>query len=248
MIKTIIVDDEPAARETIALVIENQFKSLKIEAQTGSVKESVEAINRIKPEILFLDVDLPDGTGFDILKAVDYKEIKVIFTTAYQEYAIQAIKFSAFDYILKPAKPGEIVSVINRVIAETIEPDNQKKIEAVLSGFQKGGVPQKIVLKTLERIYVVNLDEIIRCESENNYTVFFLTDGNKIMVSKSLKTYEEMLGSAGFKRVHQSHLINPSFIRHFEKQEGGYLVMSDNSKVPVSAQQKQNLLNYFDSL
>lgn len=246
MIKTIIIDDEPAACETIALVIENRFKSLNIEAQTGNVKDSVEAINMIKPDLIFLDVDLPDGTGFDILRTVDYKNMKVIFTTAYSEYAVQAIKFSAFDYILKPAKPGELISVIERVIAESTTQNNEK-FESILSN-TTNKTPKKIVLKTSDKIFVVNISEIIRCAADNNYTVFYLADNNKILVSKSLKTYEEMLGAQGFLRVHQSHLINPDYIKHYDKQDGGFLLMDDNSRIPVSNQQKQNLLNYFDSL
>ncbi len=249
MIKAIIVDDEKNAREVIAEIINECFDEIKIVAQTGDVKSSIEEITEQNPSLLFLDIDLPDGTGFDILRKIDYKNIKVVFITAHQEHAIKAIKFSAFDFILKPVNTGELVKTVRRVLDEKNAENNTLQFETILANFGNS-MPElkKIVLKTSDKIHLINVKDIIRCEAENNYTVFHLINRSKIMVSKTIKTYESLLSEYGFLRVHQSHLVNLNYIQHFDKPEGGILVMSDNSSVPVSHQKKNILLEYFSSL
>jgi len=249
MIKAIIIDDEKNSREVIHEIIKEYFDEIKIVAQAGDVETSIKEIEKHKPNLLFLDIDLPDGTGFDVLKNVDYKDMKVIFITAHQEYAITAIKFSAFDFILKPYNSSELIKTVKRVIEEQNAENNSLRFEAILSNFGNA-LPElkKIVLKTSDRIYLVNIKDIIRCEAENNYTLFYLSNGNKILVSKTIKTYETLLANHGFLRVHQSHLVNLNYIQHFDKPDGGMLVLSDNSSVPVSQQKRSNLLDYFSSL
>lgn len=249
MIKAIIIDDENNSREVIAELLKECFTEIKIVAQADSVKKSIEEINKHKPNLLFLDIDLPDGTGFDVLKNVEYKDMKVIFVTAHQEFAIKAIKFSAFDFILKPFNSGELIQTVRRVLDEHNAENNSLRFEAILSNFGNS-LPElkKIVLKTADRIYLVNIKDIIRCEAENNYTVFHLANRTKIMVSKTIKTYETLLPPHEFLRVHQSHLVNLNYIQHFDKPEGGILVLSDNSTVPVSHQKRSVLLDYFSSL
>ncbi|MDA3860979.1 MAG: LytTR family DNA-binding domain-containing protein [Melioribacteraceae bacterium] len=249
MIKAIIVDDEKNSREVISELVKECFDEIKIVAQTGDVKTSVEAIDKYQPNLLFLDIDLPDGTGFDILKKVDYANMKVVFITAHQEYAIKAIKFSAFDFILKPFNSGELIKTVRRVLDEQTAGNNALRFESILSNFGNS-LPElkKIVLKTSDRIYLVNVKDIIRCEAENNYTNFYLANRTKIMVSKTIKTYETLLSEHEFLRVHQSHLVNLNFIQHFDKPDGGMLVLSDNSTIPVSHQKRGILLDYFSSL
>ncbi len=249
MIKAIIVDDEKNSREVIAEILNDCFDEIKIVAQAENVKESIKEIEKHTPNLLFLDIDLPDGTGFDILKNVEYRDMKVIFISAHQDYAIQAIKFSAFDFILKPFNSGELIKTVRRVLDEQTAENNALRFDAILSNFGNS-LPElkKIVLKTSDRIYLVNVKDIIRCEAENNYTNFFLANGNKIMVSKTIKIYDTLLSEHEFLRVHQSHLVNLNYIQHFDKPEGGMLVLSDNSTVPVSHQKKSQLLEYFASL
>lgn len=249
MIRAIIIDDEKNSREVIVEILKECFDDIKIVAQTGDVKSSIKEIKTHKPDLLFLDIDLQDGSGFDILKNVDYNNIKVIFITAYQEYAIEAIKFSAFDYILKPFNSGELIKTVQRVLDEQTTKNNALRFEAIISNFGNS-LPElkKIVLKTSDRIYLVNIKDIIRCEAENNYTIFHLSNGNKIMVSKTIKTYETLLAEHEFLRVHQSHLVNLNYIQHFDKPDGGLLVLSDNSTIPVSHQKKSLLLEYFSTL
>ncbi|MFA7289777.1 MAG: LytTR family DNA-binding domain-containing protein [Melioribacteraceae bacterium] len=249
MINTIIIDDEKNCREAVSIILENNFKSINIIGEANSVKSGIELIIKEKPELLFLDIDLVDGTGFDILKAIDYKRIKVIFITAFNEYAIKAFKFSAFDYLLKPLKASDLIETVNRVIEESLDNGYSNKFEAMLSNISsKHPELKKIVLKTSDKIHVVNITDIIHCKSDNTYTTFFLITGKKIIVSKPIKIFDEMLSENGFMRVHQSHLINLNYIQHLNKHDGGILVMSDNSEIPVSNQQKQALIKYFESL
>ena len=249
MIKAIIVDDEKNSREVIAELISECFDEIKVVAQGEDVKTSVKAIKKHTPTLLFLDVDLPDGTGFDILKQIDYSKMKVVFITAHQEYAIKAIKFSAFDFILKPFNTGELIKTVRKVLDEETAANNSLRFESILSNFGNS-LPElkKIVLKTADRIYLVNVKDIVRCEAENNYTNFYLGNGNKIMVSKTIKIYETLLAEHEFLRVHQSHLVNLNYIQHFDKPDGGMLVLSDNSTIPVSHQKRSILLDYFSSL
>jgi len=249
MIKAVIVDDEKNSREVVSELLKECFEEIKIVAQGDDVKSSVEVIKKHNPNLLFLDIDLPDGTGFDVLKQVDYTKMKVVFITAHQEYAIKAIKFSAFDFILKPYNSSELIKVVRRVLDEQTAENNALRFEAILSNFGNS-LPElkKIVLKTSDRIYLVNVKDIVRCEAKNNYTNFYLTNGTKIMVSKTIKTYETLLAEHEFLRVHQSHLVNLNYIQHFDKPDGGMLVLSDNSTIPVSHQKRGFLLEYFSSL
>lgn len=248
MIKAIIIDDEKNSREVICELLKECFDEIKVVAQAGDVKQSIEEIEKHKPNLLFLDIDLPDGTGFDILKKIEYHDMKVVFITAHQEYAIKAIKFSAFDFILKPFNSSELIKTVRKVLDEHNAVNNSLRFESILSNFGNS-MPElkKIVLKTSDRISLVNIKDIIRCEAENNYTIFYLANRSKIMVSKTIKTYETMLAGHEFMRVHQSHLINLNYIQHFDKPEGGMLVLSDNSSVPVSIQKRALLLEYFAS-
>ena len=249
MINAIIVDDEIHAQQAIEKILELQFKQIKIVDKAGNCAEAINKIEQNEPELIFLDINLPDGTGFDILKQIDYKKYKVIFVTAYEEYAVQAIKYSAFDYILKPINPVELINSINNVISEKITADYDQKFQAFFANFNSS-IPgiKKLVLKTSDKIHVVDIKDIIHCEADNTYTTFYVINEKHIVVSKSLKKYDEMFIGQGFMRVHQSHLINLNYISYYDKQHGGFIVMSDNSNIPVSNQKKPLLLEYLDSL
>lgn len=249
MVKAIIVDDELHAQNAIENILKSQFSEIEIIDKAGTVKSALESILNNEPELLFLDIDLPDGKGFDILKQLNHKNYKVIFITAYQEYAIQAIKFSAFDYILKPLNPAELIGSVQNVLNDCVDENYKIKLETFFNNFNNS-VPglKKLVLKTSDKIHVLDIKDIIRCESENTYTTFYTNTGNKILVSKPIKKYDEMLSPVGFMRTHQSHLINLNYISYFDKQLGGAIVMTDNSNIPVSSQKRQLLMEYIDSL
>lgn len=249
MVTAVIIDDELHARQTIKAILLARKSEIEIIGEAENVADAVKIIKSLQPQILFLDIDMPDGNGFSVLKQIDYRNYKVIFITAYQEYAIQAIKFSAFDYILKPVNPVELLKAVSNCIAEELAQNLSAKYDAFFSNFnQQQTRSKKIVLKTSERMHVVELAHIIRCEADNAYTTFFLNNGSSVLVSKGLKHFEEMLGSMNFLRVHQSHLINLEYISYFNRQDGGSIVMADNSSVPVSTLKRQALLQYLDSL
>ncbi len=249
MVKAIIVDDEISAQNVIENILKSQFPEISVVGKAGTVKDAIETIEANTPELLFLDIDLPDGKGFDILQQIDFKKYKVIFITAYQEYAIQAIKFSAFDYILKPVNPAELIASVKNVLEEQTTNDYDKKLQAFLSNLNNPAREEKrLALKTLEKIHIVDVKEIIRCQADNVYTTFFTSNSEKIVVSKSIKFYDEILTPYGFMRTHQSHLINLKYISCYNKHDGGMLVMSDGSNVPVSNNKKPLLLEYLESL
>ncbi len=244
--RVIIVDDEPFARQSIICILVNKFKSIEIVGEADSVSSAVSMIKELSPDLVFLDIDLNDGTGFDIINFLKPLTFKVVFITAHQEYAIKAIKFSALDYILKPVSSFELEAAVSRIIAEGNNESNQIQIDAFINNMQSKKDNNKIVLKTCDSIHLIDIDKIIRCEADNNYTTFFIQGSKKIIISKGLKEYDELLSTHGFFRVHQSHLINISNISRFDKKEGGCIVLSDDVKIPVSQRKRQKLLEIFE--
>ena len=249
MIKTIIIDDEVKARETIANMLQTYCSDIEVIGMAGSVKEGVKVLAKKKPDLVFLDIKMGDGTGFDLLRKLKEVNFMLIFITAFEEFAIRAIKFSALDYILKPLDPDELVNAVEKA-KFTIEKENvSMRLEALYENLDVlNSNSKKIVLKTTSSVHIVNITDIIRCESEKNYTHFFTIDQEKITVSKTLKEFNELLMDYSFYRVHQSHLVNMAHVRRYDKQDGGHLVMDDNSTVPVSFRKKEDLMKAFKSL
>jgi len=199
--------------------------------------------------LLILKLLMPDGTGFDLLNGLSTHNFKVIFITAHQEHALKAIKFSALDYILKPYTSEELINATNSALNEIETENNQLKIETFLTNFQEeNNKPKKLVLNTSDNIYIVDIDNIIRCEADNNYTSFYTSDNKKIVMSKTLKEYESLLPQSHFIRIHRSHLININFLDRFEKKNSGKVIMKDKSTVPVSTRKKEQLLKMLNQL
>lgn len=247
MLKIIIIDDEPHAITVISSIVNNYTKGLKIVTTAEDVDEGVEVIQKHKPDILLLDINLPSGTGFDILKKLDNTNFKLVFITAYDQYAIQAFKYSAFDYILKPVNPEELIEVLDKAKTEIQQTDNSAQLQVLLENMQKPQRDKKIILKTLDSIFIESPENVIYCKSDNNYTEFHITD-KKVLVSNTLKHYENTLDSSIFVRCHQSYLVNMMHVTKFDKRDGGFLVMSNNKQIPVSASKKQLVLEAIDNL
>lgn len=242
----IIVEDNPLALEMLTTDISNNHKEIEIIGTAISVVEAAKLLRKKQPNILFLDIMLGDGTGFDVLEIFPDLQSKIIFVTASDAHAIKAFKFSAIDYILKPYSDSDLEIAIDKV-KDQIQPDKaQLEVlqQAVTSPNNK---PKKVSLHTSDKIIVVNIVDIIRCKSDNNYTTFYFKDGSKILVSKTLKYYADMLKEVGFLRVHQSHLINIKYIKEFIKSDGGYLLLTDKSNVPVSVRKKAEVLEILNS-
>jgi len=245
MISIAVIDDEPKARETIINILGLSAIELTVVGEADSVKSAYEMLTFKSPDLVLLDINLPDGTGFDLLKMFDNVNFKVIFITAHEEYAIKAFKCSAIDYILKPITAGELLGAIEKAHESFNKEETALKLSTLLSNLDK---LKKIVLKTAESIHIINVTQIIRCEADVNYTTFYLTGSEKLLVSKPLKEYDELLSPAGFFRPHQSHLVNLDHILRYEKSDGGYLVMDDNSAVPVSTRKKEELFRLFENM
>lgn len=202
-------------------------------------------INRTQPDLVLLDINLTDGTGFDLLKKFNGFQFKLIFITAHEEYAIQAFKFSAVDYILKPVVASDLLNAVEKAGKAIQQEETELKISALLANLDK---IKKIVLKTAESIHIIHVKNIIRCEADVNYTNFYLDNGERLIVSRTLKEFAEMLEPAGFFRTHQSHLVNLDHISRFDKTEGGHLVLADDSIVPVSSRKREELFKVFERM
>lgn len=241
MLRVIIIDDEKNARDVISAIISKHCKQVEVVAVADNVVSGVEVIDKFNPDLVLLDIHLQDGSGFDILKKINPGNFKVIFITAYEEYALKAFKFSALDYILKPINSHELAAAINKVA------DSQSANNIQFNAFHhnyssKDKESKKIILKTLDSIYAVNVKEIIHCEADTYYTKFFLNDGQIIMVSSTLKEFDEMLSEFGFFRVHQSHLINLDYFARYKKADGGSAVLKDGTEIPVASRKKELFL------
>lgn len=248
-IKVVIVDDETKALETLARIIKMFAENVTVVGQGKSVKSGIQAIKEQQPDLVILDIQMRDGSGFDLLEhfkgAINFE---IIFVTAFEEHAVKAFKYHAFDYILKPVSADELVSAIAAAVSRIKTKNTNLKFNTYLENSHTPNTKKRIVLKTAEDVIVVGVQDIIRMESDRNYTTVYMIDGKKILLSVTLGFYEEILLDLGFQRVHKSHLININHIYKFQKAEGGSVVMSDNSVVPVSRRQKNSLFDFLNKL
>jgi two-component system LytT family response regulator len=241
----ILVDDYPQALKLLENDIKIHHPEIEIIGTAKSVVEAAKLLQKIQPDILFLDIMLGDGTGFDILEIIPNLKSKVIFVTASDAFALRAFKFSAIDYILKPYSKEDLKSAIHKAISQLQPSKEQLNVLKKAIGLPKEKL-NKISLHTQDKIIVVDIVNIIRCKSDNNYTTFHFLDGSKILVSKTLKFYADILKELNFLRVHQSHLVNIKYIKEFIKSDGGYLLLKDKSTVPVSVRKRNEVLKAFD--
>lgn len=238
-IQACIIDDEQDGRDYITLLLENEFPEIQPAFQASGVEEAYIYLSKNTPDIIFLDVQLKDGTAFDLLSKFREIDSRIIFITAYENFAIQAIKNGAADYLLKPIKKMDFIIGVNKVL------ENIKKIKS------SPGVSlpeNKISLPTLQGFRLTNISDIIRCEADSSYTTFFLTDKTKIIVSKTLHEFEEQLTKYNFFRIHHKHLINLLHLKEYIKGKGGQVVMADQSILDVSVRKKNDFLHKIENL
>lgn len=244
---TILVEDNSLALEMLESDISMYHKEIEIIGTAKSVVQAAKLLRKTRPDILFLDIMLGDGTGFDILEIFPDLQSKIIFVTASDAYAIKAFKFAAIDYILKPYSNEDLANSIKKA-KQQIQP-KKEQLQVLKQAINEPNTNlEQISLHTSEKIIVVNIKDIIRCKSDNNYTTFYLIDNQKVLVSKTLKFYADLLKDIGFFRVHQSHLINTFYIKEFIKSDGGYLILADNSNIPVSVRKKNEVINLLKNL
>ena len=236
----IIIEDNLLAREALKADLMDCDPSVEIIAEAESVIEGLKVLKKQTPDILFLDIDLGDGNGFDLLEIIGNSDSKVIFTTASEDHAIKAFQFAALDYLLKPID----ITLLRKAIKKAKEQihGQREQIETLRENLQNKKGPGKIILHTQERIKVVNTSNIMRCESSSNYTQFYFNDNTKLLVTRTLKEFDEILSHSNFIRTHQSHLVNLRHVFEFVKTEGGYLVMADGARVPVSFRKRSSVI------
>jgi len=229
------------------MLLEDYFPDVEIAAQADNVEDAVDTIETHRPDLVFLDIEIKGGTGFHVLQKLKNRDFKLIFITAFNEFAIQAIKFSAIDYILKPINEFEFKAGVERAIQEIEKFENSGSLDLLLNNF-RNNTDKKLVLRTSQDLHVVNIGDLVHCVADNAYTTFYLDSGEKIMVSKGIGEYAELLASFGFVRPHQSHLVNLDYIKKLDKTDGGFLILKDKTEIPVSSRQKPLLIEFLKKL
>jgi len=239
MIEAIIVEDELLNRKNLQQLLQKYCMDITVIAAASGADEAIRVIRKYKPHLVFLDIQLPGKNGFAMLQELGFYDFEIIFVTAYSEFGILAVKFSAIDYLLKPVDVEELQTAVAKAVRRIQEKQENKNLQNLLHYLgHKDKQDHRIAIASLKEIRLVAVNEIIRCESENTYTFFFLRDGEKILSTTPINAYEEMLAAYGFLRCQQSHLVNKKYVKSFLKNEGYALLMEDNSVVPVSRQKK----------
>jgi len=235
MIKTLIVEDTPVHLEQLTLALERQNRRYSICATASAVESAVELITKHKPELLFLDVEIIGGTAFDVLRGLDEVPPHIIFVTAREEFALEAFRWAALDYLLKPVDVEVLTDTLDRLPQQQAVGSSQLEL---LQSLLDKKPPERIALHTQEEIILVSVSDIMRCEADGNYCKIHIRGAKPVLIAKPLKEYDLLLAKHGFLRVHQSHLVQQQYVSSFVKTDGGYLVMDDGAKIPVSTRRR----------
>ena len=246
MISTLIIDDELNARKIIRGIVETLDQEFTIVGEAHDVKSGLEQIKKHRPELVLLDIDMPDGNAFNLLEKIGKIDFRIIFITAHSDFAIQAFRFSAIDYILKPIVSTELFRALNKA-KKTFEMEEVNvKLDALLSNLKSNETKKKVVLKTSGSILCVDINDIYFCESDGgSYTRFHFKDKSKFLVSKPLKEYDEMLSDFNFFRIHKSYLVNLNKIVSYEKQAGGSVILDNQTELTVSHRRRETFLQRY---
>lgn len=244
MLKVLVVDDEVKSRTTLVNFL-NKYCADKISlaGEAGGVKEAAALIKERSPDILLLDINMGDGTGFDLLDKVENTSVKVIFTTAYNEYAIKAFKYNAVDYLLKPIDPDDLKKAIDKAVSNNVSSSNNNldQLRSLGENFTSKGMT-KIMIQDSKGITFINKEDVLYIKSDNNYSVFFLTNKTQIVASRTLGDFEDLLCGKEFCRIHNTCIVNIKHIQRYIRGEGGFVVMTDNSQHEVSRRKKSEFI------
>ncbi len=246
MIKAIIIDDVEQARITLRKDLEVYAPDVKVVGEASGVIEGAKLLKNTNTDILFLDIQMMDGSGFDLLDILKEIRFKIIFITASDAHAIKAFRYAAIDYLLKPVDPDQLKEALEKFRQNRI--DENEKYKLLNESLKLNKQHERLALHSQDKIHIVNIKDIIRCESDGNYTNFNFSGGKIMLVAKTLKEFEDLLTENGFFRVHQSHLINTKFIKEFIKTDGGYFLMTDGSTVPVSTRKRAEVMKMLEEL
>jgi len=243
MYHAVIIDDDQLARRGLKKILELNFKEIEILGEANSVVTGLSLINQYNPDLVFLDIELPDGTGFSLLEQLTKVDFKVIFTTSYSDYAITAFKYSAFDYITKPVLIENVRSTMKRINEIPVLHEKQR-VEALKQNLtHSNNDDQTIALPEMNGFTIVKVKDIVRCEGERNYSRVFFTSGTSVLVSRTLLEFDNLLAPHGFFRIHRSHLISLKKVSRYLKMDGGMVEMVDKTQLPVSPKFKDDFLN-----
>lgn len=239
--KTVLVDDEKNNIDNLVQLLQTCCPAVEVCAVSQNADQGKQAIIQHQPDLVFLDIQMPGKNGFDLLRSLPQYDFDVIFVTAYDQYGIQAIKFAAVDYLLKPVDTDELQAAVNRVLERKRRTKENQQLENLVALLHKqhNREEHRIALTTLRETRFVHTRDIVCCESSNNYTTFCLTNGEKLLVSKPIHEYEDILADYSFIRCHQSHLVNKKHIKSWVKDDGGYLLLENGMQVPVSRNKKE---------
>jgi len=239
-IRSVIIDDDEGSLLTLSEMLKKYCPEILLLGTAQSVQNAIILIDSTSPDLIFLDISLPDGTGFEVLSNINNKNTQVIFTTGHDDYAMKAFEFSALHYLMKPIKRADLHKAISRF--ENNQPDNilDQKIKIINDSLNNQH--KKIILPTSDGFNIIDIENIMRCESSNNYTTIYLNSGERIVVSKPISNYELLLADLNFVRVHSKHLINLKYVKRYIKGRGGYVILNDNSHVDVSEGKKKDFL------
>lgn len=246
MIKAVIVDDEQHCIDRLSRLLEQYCsETIMLAGRFSTVDDGIRGVKLFQPQLVFLDVQIHDKTGFDLLQQLPEKNFDIIFTTAYEKYAVQAFRFSAIDYLLKPVDPGDLVQAVYKLSNKKPPAELNLKVQNLLENIEQlkqYTPPKKIMVTTINGFELLPVIDIIRCQSDINYTTIFIKDRTKLVVAKTLKEFEEMLEEYNFFRVHNSHLVNLAYVKSYNKGKGGSVIMTDNTEIEVSTRRKEDFL------
>lgn len=240
-IRAIIIDDEDHCRSSLTTQLEWSCPQVEVVAEGKSAKEGVSLINKHNPDLVFLDIEMPGGSGFDLIENLPAVNFKLVFTTAFDEYALQAFKVNAIAYLLKPIDEDELIKTIEKITAEKNDTMGEK-LEQLMQYLSKGNKGGKIAVPVSDGLQFIVTDHITRCEADGNYCTIFLKNGSKVVISKTLKYIFDLINQQKFVRVHQSHIINMDFIKKYIRGKNGQIIMDDESMIPVSRAKKDDFL------
>jgi two-component system LytT family response regulator len=245
MIRAVIIEDEPKNVTLLKKMLEMYCPQVMICGNANSIESSLRLIKQINPDLAFLDIEISGGNSFQLLDVLKPVNFHVIFVTAYDNYLLKAIKYSALDYLLKPINIQELIAAVNKSVDKIYTQKTSERIDLLLQSFPTLKSPSTIALPTVFGFNFITIQNIVRCEARGSYTILFMNDGKFYTASKALKEYEDLLPSDIFFRVHHSHLVNINFIVKYHKGKGGIIEMSDKSLIPLAARRKNEFINLF---
>lgn len=248
-INALIIDDERSNREFLAVVLADFCPQVNVVGEAEDVQSGIEMIRKHDPELVFLDIQMPNGTGFDLLEQFVPPRFQVIFVTAYDKYAIRSFKHSAVDYLLKPIDPEDLVKAVERAQQRTMQQEMTQNLQNLAHNLRNNDPSnRKLIVKDRQGLVVIRLDDVVRCEADGNYSVFRLTDGSKVTAAKPIKHFEEILEEKLFARIHNSHLVNLNHIVKYIKGRGGIVITSDGAELEVSRSKRDEFLRRLEAL